>query len=101
MTEVVEWINNYTAVVSSDRRLEKEQTITISSRNIEYSTFWGKCIVKIGRFFVPTPSESIHAKQETVEATVTDVDHSGNTYVVEVRRAETIAPTGRGSRLTP
>lgn len=101
MAEVLEWINNYTALVSSERRLEKEQTITISSRNIEYSTVWWRLIAKIGRFFVPTPSESIHAKQETVEATVTDVDHSGNTYIVEVRRAETIAPTGRGRRLTP
>lgn len=98
MSREIEWINDYTALITTDEDFEKGDRLTIESRPVEIDSLWAKFKIKIEKFFTPDYRYyNIHLEKDELRAKVIDTSEDSETYVVETESPVKYYPSNRGS----
>lgn len=100
MSKEVEWINDYTALITTtDEHYTEGDEVTIPPRPVNNNTLWQQFKIKLAKFFTPDYRYySVHLEYDELDAEIIDTDPDSNTYIAEVT-TPTLKhyPTGQGS----
>lgn len=98
MGREIEWINEYTALVTTTEALTEGDRITLQSRDITVNSLWKRFKIEIGRFFNPEYKYyNIHLEKDELEARIVDTADNSDTYVAEVTTRIKYYPSNRGA----
>lgn len=85
MTRKIQWINDYTVLITTDEQLTHGDEITIEPRPVKTDSIFDTIRHTLGRHFTPDYKYyNIHLDNDTLTVKIIDTHEETNRYVAEV-----------------